>query len=129
MPRAICDNRSMPSSPEEAAVSRLSVDVERDGDTAIVRCGGKLVAGVCDFLHSEVSRVIPEAKRIVLDLTDVTYMDSMGLSTLVRLYVSTKAAGCSLELINVGKRIRELLGITHLLSVFTICGEHTIRIP
>jgi anti-anti-sigma regulatory factor len=48
----------------------------------------------------------------------------MGLGTLVRLYVSSRSAGCSLELINLGKRVRELLGLTHLLSVFTVIGEH-----
>jgi anti-sigma B factor antagonist len=109
--------------PDEVAVARLSVDVERDGTTAIVRCGGKLVAGVNDFLYTEVSRLIPDAKRIVLDLSDLSYMDSMGLGTIVRLYVSTRAAGCELELVNLGQRIRQLLGMTNLLSVFTICGE------
>jgi anti-anti-sigma regulatory factor len=48
---------------------------------------------------------------------------------LVRLYVSAKSAGCELELINLGKRIRELLGVTHLLSVFAICGEQGIKMP
>jgi anti-sigma B factor antagonist len=114
--------------PDEAAVNRLSVDVERDGDTAVVRCGGKLVAGVNDFLYTEVSRLIPETKRIVLDLSQLDYMDSMGLGTIVRLYVSTRAAGCEVELINLGKRVRQLLGMTNLLSVFTACGEGRPRI-
>jgi anti-sigma B factor antagonist len=113
---------------EQVAPSVLKVDVEQNGDTAVVHCSGKLVAGVNDLLYFEVSRVIPGSKRIVLDLSDLTHMDSMGLGTIVRLYVSTKSAGCQLELINLGKRIRDLLGMTNLLSVFTICGEHTIRI-
>jgi anti-sigma B factor antagonist len=112
-----------------AEVNRLSVDIDRDGATAVVKCGGKLVAGVNDFLYTEVSCLIPDTKRIVLDLSELAYMDSMGLSTIIRLYVSARAAGCELELINLGKRVRELLGITNLLSVFTICGEHHVRIP
>jgi anti-anti-sigma factor len=56
-------------------------------------------------------------------------MDSMGLGTIIRLYVSAKSAGCDLQLINLSKRIRELLGLTNLLSVFSMCGEHTIRLP
>ncbi len=110
-------------------MNRLSVDIDRKGDEAIVKCSGKLVAGVNDFLYTEVSAIIPSSKRIVLDLTDLTHMDSMGLGTIVRLYASAKSAGCDLELINIGKRIRELLGITHLLSLFTACGEHGIRVP
>lgn len=115
--------------PDETALNRLSVDIDRDGTTAVVRCGGKLVAGVNDFLYTEVRGLIPECKRIVLDLTELEYMDSMGLGTVIRLYASAKAAGCELELVNIGKRVRELLGITHLLSLFTVCGEHTIRVP
>lgn len=110
-------------------VNRLAVDIERDGATAVVKCGGKLVAGVNDFLYTEVSRLIPDSKRIVLDLSQLAYMDSMGLGTIIRLYVSAKSAGCELELINLGKRVRELLGVTNLLSVFSICGEHRLRIP
>jgi anti-sigma B factor antagonist len=68
--------------------------------------------------------LIPDSKRIVLDLTDLIQLDSMGLGTLVRLYVSSKSGGCELVLIHLGKRVRELLGITNLLSVFTIIGEH-----
>ena len=37
--------------------------------------------------------------------------------------------GCGLELINIGERVKQLLGFTHVLSLFTVCGEHTIRIP
>jgi anti-sigma B factor antagonist len=110
-------------------MNRLSVDIEREGTTAVVKCAGKLVAGVSDFLYSEVSRVIPDSRRIVIDLTDLTHMDSMGLGTIVRLYVSARSAGCDLELINLGKRVRELLGVTNLLSVFTVCGEGRLRVP
>jgi anti-sigma B factor antagonist len=123
----MCENRSMTSN--EAAPSRLSVDIDRAGDAVVVRCGGKLVAGVNDFLYTEVSRLIPESKKIVLDLTELTYMDSMGLGTIIRLYVSARSAGCDLQLVNIGSRIKELLGMTNLLSVFSVCGEHHVRIP
>jgi anti-sigma B factor antagonist len=109
--------------------SNLTVDIERESNTAVVRLTGKLVAGVNDFLYTEIHRLIPECKRIVLDMTELTYMDSMGLGTVIRLYVTAKSAGCNLELIHIGKRIKELLGMTNLLQVFTICGEHSVRLP
>jgi len=127
--RELCDVGQSLDMSDETKVSRLSVDIEREGDTAVVRCGGKLVAGVNDFLYTEVSGLIPGSKRIILDLTNLAYMDSMGLGTIIRLYVSAKSAGCGLELINIGERVKQLLGFTHLLSLFTVCGEHTIRIP
>jgi anti-sigma B factor antagonist len=105
------------------AASLLTLDVEREGDVTVVRCHGRLVAGVNNILYAKVCQLMPDSKRIVLDLGDLAYMDSTGLGTLVRLYVSAKAAGCSLELIHLGKRIRELLSMTNLLSVFTVIGE------
>jgi anti-sigma B factor antagonist len=105
----------------------LTLDIERTGTTVIVRCHGKLVSGVDDILYSKVKKLLPDSKRIVLDLTDLTRMDSMGLGTLVRLYVSARSAGCNLELMNLGKQVRLLLGTAHLLSAFTIVGEHGIK--
>jgi anti-sigma B factor antagonist len=113
---------------DEAAASLLTLDIDRADNATIVRCRGKLVAGVTDILYSKVSQLIPDTKRIVLDLTDLTHMDSMGLGTIVRLFVSAKSAGCDLKLINLGKRIRQLLGIANLLSVFATIEEHDIPI-
>lgn len=93
-----------------------------------MRCRGKLVTGTTQILQAEVSKLISDSRRIILDLTDLTFMDSSGLGTLVRLYVSCKSAGCDLELINLGQRIRQLFEISNLLSVFTVVGEQGIRI-
>lgn len=113
----------------ESAQTRLTVTIERLPDVAIVQCRGELVAGVTDVLSREVRPLIPDAKRIVLDLKELNYVDSRGLGTILRLYVSAKSAGCSLELANIGARVRQLLGITHLMSVLTVIGENNIRIP
>ena len=43
----------------------------------------------------------------------------------MRLYVSAKAGGCILALMHLGKRVKELLGVTHLLGVLTVIGEHS----
>ena len=99
---------------------------ERDG-ARVVRCSGRLTVDNTDLLKTEVRKLIPGAQCIVLDLTDLTYMDSSGLGTLVGLYVSCKTAHCSLELINLSKRVRELLGLTNVLAVFQKCGEHMIN--
>jgi anti-sigma B factor antagonist len=114
--------------PESVALQVLTIDVERRaGSAVLVRCHGRLVAGATDVLYSGVSALIPGAKRIVLDLSDLKHTDSMGLGTLVRLYVSAKSAGCSLELLNLSKQIQHLLGITNMLSVFTVIGENGIK--
>jgi anti-sigma B factor antagonist len=115
--------------PEPAAPTRyLTLEIDRTNDVAVVQCHGQLVSGFTDILYSNVRPMIPDTKRIVLDLSHLTYMDSMGLGTLVSLYTSARAAGCEMQLFNIGMRIRELLGLTNLLSVFTIIGEHGLRL-
>lgn len=112
---------------DQETTRRLTLEVELADTAAIVRCHGRLVAGENNQLDNKIRQLIPGKKRIVLDLTDVTMMDSTGLGTMVRLYVTARSAGCNLELIHLSKRIRELLGLTNLLSVFTIIGENDIR--
>lgn len=113
---------------DQAAPSPFTLEIDRAPDVAVVRCRGRLVAGAHEVFYAEVRQLIPSSKRIVLDFTDLAQMDSMGLGTLVRLYVSAKSAGCNLELINVGKKIREMLRITNVLSAFTIMDEKGIPI-
>ena len=111
---------------DRIAQIQLALAVDRMGDIVVVHCTGRLVAETSDRL-SEVRQLIPGPKRIVLDFMDLTHMDSTGIGALVRLYVSAKSAGCRLEIINMGKSIRQLLGITHLLSTLESIGEHNIR--
>jgi anti-anti-sigma factor len=87
------------------------------------------VGGVNDVLYAQICRLIPDTKRIVLDLTDLTQMDSMGLGALIRVYASARKAGATLELVNLAPRIRQLLGMTNLLSAFTVIGENNVIIP
>jgi anti-sigma B factor antagonist len=108
---------------EQAVANPFTIDIERNADSIVVVCHGRLVAGLCDLLYERVKPLLAETKLLVVDVGDVTFMDSIGLGTMVRLYVSAKSAGCDLELLHVGKRIREVLDITHLLQVFTIVGE------
>ena len=103
--------------PDAAAGPVLTVDVERcAGNVYVLRCHGRLVAGVTDVLSSKVNPLIPETKRIVLDLSDLKHTDSMGLGSLVRLYVSARSSGCSLELMHlssVAQILPRLLGLTN----------------
>jgi anti-sigma B factor antagonist len=115
--------------PETAAPPILSLQVEHfAGNVALVRCQGKLVAGVTDVLLNGVRPLIPSNRRIVLDLSALQHTDSTGLGALVRLYVAAKSGGSSLELTHLSQQIRNLLGLTHLLDVFIIVGEKGVKI-
>ena len=100
----------------------------QDGATA-VRCSGRLTAGLTANFKEQVKDLIRPAKLVVLDLTDLEHMDSAGLGTIVALYVSARRANCELRLINFNKRVRELLGMTNLLSIFEACGQYFTRMP
>jgi anti-sigma B factor antagonist len=106
----------------------MTIEIERCSASEVtVRCHGRLVAGATDVLTSGVRPLIASGRRIVLDLSDLKHTDSMGLGALVRLYVAAKSAGCSLELMHLSKQIRHLLGITHMLDIFTVVGETGVK--
>ena len=54
----------------------------------------------------------------MLDLTDISYMDSSGLGAIVGVYLSAKRQHCELKLINLNQRLQELFRITKLATVF-----------
>jgi len=104
--------------------NHLTVTIQHKSNAVIVLCAGKLLAESSDVLYAPVSQLMPDHKRIILDLSGLTQMDSVGLGVLVGLYVSAMGKGCSLELRNLGKKVRELLIMTNLLPVFSAVGEH-----
>ena len=106
----------------------LTLRTDVDGDVMTVHCSGRLISTSAGLLRAEVKSLIPDARKIVLDLTGLTFMDSMGLGTIASLYVSCRTAGCQFELINLSRRIRDLFTITHLLSLCEACGESNARI-
>jgi anti-sigma B factor antagonist len=95
----------------------------------VVKCRGRLVSGEADnLLYNTVKEIIPTAHRVVLDLEELEYTDSMGLGTLVRLYVRGKSVGCRVELMHLNKQIQNLLGIAGLFEVFSVVGENTAKL-
>jgi len=113
------------SEPVEKA---LTFEIERDGDTTTIKCHGRLVSGTAQELYEEGKKVIPGTKKVILDLADLTYVDSMGLGVLVRLYVHARQEKSELQLLHLGKQLRNLLKLTNLLSVFAQAESHGINI-
>ena len=113
--------------PEET-VKVLTFEIERDGDSAVVKCHGRFVAGTTEELYQEVKHLLPQLKLVVIDLQDLTYVDSMGLGALVRLYSAARQSGCEFQLLHLGKQVRNLLKMTNLLSVFGQAEDHGINI-
>ena len=96
----------------------LQLDAERTPTETVFRCSGRITSSTSALLQSTVRKVIPETKTIVLDLSNVTYMDSSGLGALVGIWVSARKDGCELKLISLSQRVKELLHLTSLDKVF-----------
>ena len=72
------------------------------------------------FLRVHVKALLDKSHQIVLDLGNVTRIDSSGLGTLVALYASARKVGGDIRLANLGNHIKEALRITRLVTVFDI---------
>lgn len=102
----------------------LSYEVEENvddvsGKVTTVVCHGHLVNETAESLREKVKSLIAAGGKIVVDLTDVDYVDSMGLGTLVGLKVSAVSAGfCTLEFVHLSKKLQEMVSLTHLTSMF-----------
>jgi anti-sigma B factor antagonist len=95
--------------------------VERQvGDVTVLDLHGKILIGEGDdALRDGVSKLVEGGKtKILLNLADVPYVDSAGLGEIVRCYTTVSRKGGRLKLINLTAKIRDLLSITKLLTVF-----------
>ena len=90
------------------------------GDVTIIDMTGKMTLGEGDeLLRDKVNSLIQQGqKKLVLNLAEVPYIDSAGLGEIVRTYTTVSRQGGSLKLLNLTKRIQDLLAITKLLTVF-----------
>ncbi len=99
----------------------LLTTIRRMNGVAVAYCGGRLVLGEeSKSLRLLVKDLLNKSPQIVLDLGDVTHMDSGGLGALVALYTSARAAGGDIKLANLNARLSDLLQITRLATVFEI---------
>jgi anti-sigma B factor antagonist len=90
------------------------------GGVSILDLSGKIVLGEGDVQVKERIRdlLADGQRRILLNLAEVNYIDSAGLGALISSYTTTRRDGGSLKLVNLTKRIQDLLAITKLITVF-----------
>lgn len=93
---------------------------ERGNRLTVVKCHGRLVSDTASAVKEVVRPLIPMGGRIVVDLGDVSYLDSSGLGALVGLKASAINQGlCMVEFANMTPRVLELLRITRLTQLFS----------
>ena len=101
----------------------FSIHLDSSSGDPVLKCSGRLTCETSELFRSEVKKLLSERKNIHVDLSDLDFIDSSGLGTILSSYVSAKSAGCELKLESPSKNVRELLKMTHLASVFESCGE------
>ena len=98
----------------------MQIEERAVGDVVVLDLKGKITLGEGDeLLKDKVNSLVNQGhKKIILNLADVPYVDSAGLGEIVRTYTTVSKNGGSLKLLNLTKRITDLLAITKLLTVF-----------
>ncbi len=98
----------------------MQIDERMVGDVVVLDVKGRVTLGEGDeILKDKVNSLLNQGRRkIVLNLAGVPYIDSAGLGEIVRTFTTVSRQGGSLKLLNLTKRITDLLAITKLLTVF-----------
>jgi anti-sigma B factor antagonist len=98
----------------------MQIEERAVGDVVVLDLKGKITLGEGDeLLKDKVNILVYQGQtKIILNLADVPYIDSAGLGEVVRTYTTVSRQGGSLKLLNLTKRITDLLSITKLLTVF-----------
>jgi anti-sigma B factor antagonist len=98
----------------------MQIDQRTVGDVVVLDLKGRVTMGEGDeLLKDKVNSLVNQGhKKIILNLAEVPYVDSAGLGEIVRTYTTVSRQGGSLKLLNLTKRITDLLSITKLLTVF-----------
>jgi anti-sigma B factor antagonist len=97
---------------------------ENGRHTTTIRCHGKIVSEDTENLRMLVKPRIERGEHVVLDFTDLQFLDSSGLGTVVSLKVSSLSRGTRLDLIHLTPRIEKLLLLTNLFELFAPSASH-----
>ena len=100
----------------------MHVEVRRAGDVVIVDLKGKLTAGLGDqILHDTLDELLAESwKKILLNLSEVSFLDSAGLGELVGGLKTARNLGADLRVVKASERVKNTLSLARLLPVFEI---------
>ena len=100
----------------------MKIETRTVGDVYILDCSGKITLGEGTMaVRNTVREVLKNGgRKIVLNLADVNYIDSSGIGELVSSFTTVTNQGGKLKLLNLTKKIQELLAITKLLTVFQV---------
>ncbi len=103
-------------------MAELNISERQAGDVTVLDLGGKITIGEGSVsLRGAIRRLMEEGKKkILLNLAQVSYVDSSGIGELVSSFTTINREGGQLKLLNLTQKIQDLLAITKLLTVFDV---------
>ena len=98
----------------------MKIEKRKKGDVVILDLKGKILIGDgIDVLRDSINSTVSEKEtRVLLNFSEVPYLDSTGLGEVVRSYTSIKKAGGTVKIVNLTNKVKDLLSVTKLLTVF-----------
>lgn len=103
----------------------LTMDTREAGDVTVVDLHGRIALGEeSAALRDKMAYLLTEAKKkILLNMSDVSYIDSSGLGALVSTYTSAKKQGVEIKLAALSDKVSDLMEITRLYTVFDVAPD------
>ena len=103
----------------------MKIETRTVGDVNILDCSGRITLGEGTMVVRNTVRDLLDGKsnKIVLNLAEVNYIDSSGIGELVSTFTTVTNNGGQLKLLNLTKKIQELMAITKLLTVFQVYDD------
>jgi anti-sigma B factor antagonist len=107
---------------QDRTLTKMQVTTRHTGDIAFLDISGRITVGEGNVMLRELVQdlVAKGHKKFVLNLGEVEFVDSSGLGELVKTHASVKGQGGKLMLVNLNKRVNDLLRMTRLSAVFDI---------
>jgi len=98
----------------------MKINIRTNGDVSVLDLNGKITIGEGDVaLRDTLDKILKEdAKKILLNLSRVSYMDSAGIGELVACYKRSREKGGELKLLNPSGKVYDLLQLTKLEEIF-----------
>jgi anti-sigma B factor antagonist len=108
----------------------MKFSIRKAADVDIVEIEGKIVLGEGD---TEIKKAVDDlikqgAKKVLLNLARVPYLDSAGLGEVIRCFTALRKSGGNLKLMSLNKRIIDLLTITQLINVFDWYDDESVAL-
>jgi len=108
----------------------VKLTTHQKGEVIVVVASGKLTMGEgASTLRTKIRELVASgSRRIVLNMADVSYMDSSGLGELIGAHTTVTTAGGEIKLLNLAKRVHDLLKLTKLYTVFEVFESESAAI-